>query len=197
MALKAVRGAGFPWGLAEEAAMTARCLSSFNLPGPESLLLYIEGEHGVAPDISSAVWSSQQGNLCPLWTGTTFSDFASELSFPLKMLRVHHPILLLGFIHQASVFLQCGFDIQWHDMKISIFPSMINSSTFSTLPSFANEVTITSRSIDCDISNPTLQFGRDLPISIWRRYESLSFETMVPESDTSRSGAGAGDTDND
>ena len=196
LALKSARGSGFSWGLSEEAAMSVACLSRYNLSGAESLLLYIGSTHGSPPDISDTIWHPTKDTLCPLHAGTALSDFAPTLSFPLRLRSVSHPILLLPFAQQAAIQLDCTFNIEANDTIATITPTNIDSPPTFLQP-IADEVIIRHHPRVSSTTNVSLQSRVVLPVSLYRRYELLSYETMVPISSESRSGAGAGDTDND
>ena len=108
MARKAARGAGYSWGLAEEAGKATRWLSAAGLPGPASLLQLLAAVDRtdfqvVTPRVSAGHCSAEAGTLCPLFTGVALCDGALEFSPPqaLTLSNLSVPLLLLPFIGQV------------------------------------------------------------------------------------------------
>lgn len=93
LALKAARGAGLPWGLAEEAAGAVFWLHQRGLPGISALCGYL--------DICGHDRSGEAA-LCPLETGTALSDGTrpcpvnADDSLDLGFMKA--PLLLLPFV---------------------------------------------------------------------------------------------------
>lgn len=79
-AKKAVRGAGFDWGHAEEAAKAVRLLAAHQLPGAEALAFYLaeRAESGVDAFDGPVVddeWSAADAEvLCPVLSGAVLCD---------------------------------------------------------------------------------------------------------------------------
>ena len=92
LALKAARGAGMSWGLAEETAASVVWLHSRGLPGISALCSYL-GQ-------AAAPKSSEGG--CPIMTGCALFDGMMDVpetsSQTLDLGHVHAPLLLLPFV---------------------------------------------------------------------------------------------------
>ena len=92
LALKAARGAGMSWGLAEETAASVVWLHSRGLPGISALCSYL-GQ-------AAAPQSPERG--CPIMTGCALFDGMMDVpetsSQPLDLGHVHAPLLLLPFV---------------------------------------------------------------------------------------------------
>ena len=92
LALKAARGAGMSWGLAEETAASVVWLHSRGLPGISALCSYL----GQAADPQSP-----EGG-CPIMTGCALIDGMMDVpetsSQPLDLGHLHAPLLLLPFV---------------------------------------------------------------------------------------------------
>ncbi|NNF70737.1 MAG: DUF3726 domain-containing protein [Rhodobacteraceae bacterium] len=110
---RAARGAGYDWGLADEAARAVRWLSARHLPGPEALARLLALQDGA--DISGLVpldvqgnWAGSSGHLCPVGTGATLSDcaFLMDAGHEISMSNVRIPLLLLPFV--ADIACQCS-----------------------------------------------------------------------------------------
>lgn len=83
---KAARGAGFSWGLAEEAAWAVRWLAERNLPGPEALARALTDVDGH----------------CPLGLGVRIAD-DGDLGAVSTVADVAGPLLCVPFLSRATV----------------------------------------------------------------------------------------------
>ena len=92
LALKAARGAGMSWGLAEETAASVVWLHSRGLPGISALCSYLG---------QAAAPQSPEGG-CPIMTGCALFDGMMDVpetsSQTLDLGHVHAPLLLLPFV---------------------------------------------------------------------------------------------------
>lgn len=109
LALKATRGAGLSWGLAEEAAGAVAWLHERGLPGTAALCSYLS----TIADAPS--WHGSRDAACPLLTGSALSDGTiaapSDASETLDLGRVLSPLLLLPFVASlppGTMWLQSG-----------------------------------------------------------------------------------------
>ena len=93
---KAVRGSGFPWGLAEEAATAVTWLQARNLPGVMTLCSYL-GQHNAI-----ATKDGDSSPACPIALGCAISDGVIKLPDSpddcMDLGMVHSPVLLLGVL---------------------------------------------------------------------------------------------------
>ena len=68
MGRKAARGAGYAWGMAEEAGRAARWLAAYRLPGPQRLAALLATCDGLLADYvplnTELPWRSTGGKLC-------------------------------------------------------------------------------------------------------------------------------------
>lgn len=176
---KAARGAGYAWGLAEEAGRAARWLEARALPGAEVLSRLLVAQdgcdyHALRPHTLDAVWQARAEALCPLITGVTLADCGFDP--PPRVGVVREPLLLIPFLHH------CGLT----------YPSL-------------NELKVAA---SIDLSDTPFQRGiiavaevspesRDIDAGIWSTLAQFAHRTYVPATEASRAGAGAGTTDND
>ncbi len=84
LAKKATRGAGYPWGHAEEAGKAVRWLCQNGVDGCAILartLAHFDGRDGASgtPDVTQTPWQSPGDTLCPIIAGTALSDMAPAL----------------------------------------------------------------------------------------------------------------------
>ena len=110
MCKRAARGAGLPWGLAEEAAAASRFLTEVALPGADMLARLLERNDRrpvamLAPMAAEGCWRAVSGRLCPVIAGSVLSDRAAELETGavFEMEEVDLPLLLLPFAAASIV----------------------------------------------------------------------------------------------
>ncbi len=109
LARRATRGAGYDWGLAEEAAFAAGWLCDYGVDGADVLSRYyrrVDGQAVASRMVrawpSGDVWEGDAfGNLplCPLCLGAALSDFGLPSGVDKVVIsKVYAPVLLLPFI---------------------------------------------------------------------------------------------------
>lgn len=205
LSLKAARGAGLSWGMAEEAGYAATWLETRGLDGASTLLalldLYSDGDlASLAPDVDDRSWRARGPHLCPLAAGTALSDFRAlaqaDLSAgPISINNVAYPLLMLPFVHALAVATGTAVDLTSAGGTCAVDPT---GAVRGDMNACAERCDLTL-SIDaaaqgqidpsktpCIIDKETL-----------RRLQDYAMRTTVPASDASRAGAGAATTDND
>jgi hypothetical protein len=101
IAYKATRGAGWPWGLAEEAARASRWLARHGLPW-EWLAHLLEQGEPVPPVLElRRLRPGGPGGLCPLRAGALVAESGRAL-LPLHLEFVKVPLLLLPFVAERA-----------------------------------------------------------------------------------------------
>lgn len=124
MAKRATRGAGYEWGIAEEAGKAIRWLCSFDLNGCEALAQLLKSvEHSsfldMRPTKMDGVWTSNSGVMCPLLAGSTLSDFAFKLKEnPVSMGKTLQPKILIPFVAAGAYQLQSVVTLSWGNLII-------------------------------------------------------------------------------
>ncbi len=109
LARRATRGAGYDWGLAEEATFAAGWLCDYGVDGAAVLSRYyrrVDGQEVASRMVrawpSGDVWEGDAfGNspLCPLCLGAALSDFGLPSGVEKVVIsKVYAPVLLLPFI---------------------------------------------------------------------------------------------------
>ncbi len=98
-AKKAARGAGYSWGVADEAGFAARWLTARGVDGCAALAALLRRMDGVdfnaaKPDMTQDDWAAA-GPLCPLSTGCLMSDLGRR-DYSIGPVAV--PILVLPFV---------------------------------------------------------------------------------------------------
>lgn len=206
MSLKASRGMGLPWGLAEDTGKAMRWLAAEGLPWLQVLLARLDRGAGLAApkvgvDGRSIGPDRPERILCPLSTGSLILDMASQWApADLIILRLADPLLVLPFLAFALRHRNEAATVVWPDTRIMISGGRAVAEESGGL--LLNE---TARVVL--MSSPPGVFGRStarLGIAVddgdWARLDSFAARTYVPEDEVSRRrGAGAGSNldDND
>ena len=206
LAKKAARGAGRPWGVAEEAGKAVRWLVSNGLPGCEALaglLAETDGrpEAERAPVALEGVWTSRAGTLCPLTSGAALNDCAEAIleGTGVEMGQVAHPLLVVPFAGWAAIHLETLVVVSWGDVRIGTDGWAVwiaDSGEVAGGPAPADLSCRVAREIDAPKSTPALR-GAIAP-DVWKRLDAFAHRTYAPATEASRLlGAGAGVSDND
>lgn len=172
LCIKATRGSGCCWGMADEAGWAVRWLSAAGLPGAEAL----------------AAWLRDRDGACPICVGTAVAD--AQSTDHLGPSPMGQPLLVLPFLSRLAkggalkVSMGAGHATVWAtgasvDGALSAVSSVsINEVThFGTIERHAR-VTVDAKAIAI--------------------LQDFAARTYAPATDASREkGAGAGLTDND
>ena len=198
MAAKATRGAGFSWGLAEEAGFAVQWLQLHGGPGVEALARLLE-------------WVEKPGNRCspvrkskeaddaaapfnPLELGTALMD-ANRCGYG-GLGHVCQPLLLVPFIAASAP--KNGCRVIWNGSSISLGPDCFFSTADreALMPDTASCV-LNAMDGEPPASVRHLRVPEKESPAI-ERLGSFAARTLAPATDASRmAGAGAGLTDND
>lgn len=185
---KATRGAGFSWGIAEDAGKTVRWLSSWNLPGATALAAYLhDRKDATGPDDPTLPdWSSSK-SLCPLVCGTLISDLGG-VSADQRLHRVAWPILLFSpWVQDMSIL--------WDNTSITLDGDVTVNGT--PLTSWASTVSITRKHNVTGKPNERVSRA-DLAAEDLTLLVDFASRTYAPETEASKhAGAGAGPGDED
>jgi Protein of unknown function (DUF3726) len=198
--LKAARGAGMEWGLAEEAAQAARFLARLGLPFEVPFVfLLASGAWRTHPILDGMVLRPNAADawLCPIRAGAYLSDLGEEA--PTIIERVLSPMLLLPFAARRSA----SVALAWGKLNVRLDSPMValaSTDACALTAGHAEEVTVTASEGSCDDKNlrPLPIGGTTVDETSWAKLQSYEAMTYVPASAKSRlSGAGAGAIDND
>lgn len=206
---RAARGAGLPWGLAEEAGKASRWLAERGLPGVELLVRLLTANDGrayadMAPVISGDLWCAATGDLCPLCCGAALSDRIDvlECGENISLSAVAYPLLLAPFLHRPWRSEDASCELRWPDVCVSIFSSGVDIECADDSSPFSEREEVVEVSgggnRNTRPSRRPRVAGVRTPRSVWDALDALAKRTYVPASEESRTrGAGAGRTDND
>lgn len=198
-AKRAARGAGYSWGLAEEASKATRWLCTQGLDGAAELAHVLEADivenpalH--RPKIIEGVWEGE-AVLCPLAVGALLSDCAEHLkNSPIEMRNVAVPSMLLPFAARVARRLGQTVSINCEEAKGETEGVSLKQSC--AFPAHAALVTVTLTTTTLAPSAPR---SRALPAKeSWNTLNQFAHRTYAPATEESRKlGAGAGLSDND
>lgn len=199
IAKKAARGAGYSWGLAEEAAKATRWLCAQGIDG-SAVLARLLG-HGHASDLAahtpgdlSVPWGAQN-DLCALISGAALSDRANGLtSGNITLKNVTEPAMLLPFAAQAARQINATVTLNCDD--VTAVTNGTGISVFGDFPTSASEVTVSVSGALTDVQPLKTRATPDP--DDWAKLNRFAHLTYAPATEESRLlGAGAGLSDND
>lgn len=174
LAVKAARGAGHPWGIAEEAGWAVRWLARRRLPGAEAL-----ARHLGAPD----------GGACPIVLGAYLAD-AGTLTDP-ALADVAEPLLLVPFLARAA---PAGLRVAIGDHTFRV--SAQGTDLTGPLPR-RGPIDLRPDHTALEAPEPSHRVQAIAP-EAFATLQALAARTYAPATDASRAkGAGAGLVDND
>jgi len=207
LCMKAARGAGMSWGLAEEAGYAAAWLVQRGFDGPRYLkehLAHAQGRDWAhhRPTVTPDAWQAPSGKaLCPVTLGAALCDHADLPGGPLsgdtiRIDTVDHPALLLPFLATIAVSGDSLTDIAWEDGAVCIGgePSAL-APAIAAFEGRRMPLSLTARPGKVQ-AVPDADTPRIAAATI-AALNDLAMLTTVPASDASRAGAGstAGDDD--
>ena len=206
MGKRAARGAGLPWGLAEEAGKAARWLTARGLPGPEQLAEILTRNDGkdydeLAPVSVEGVWQAPSGRLCPLAAGAALCDRAAEIAAGQEIAfgPTAQPLLLAPYAAGAAKITGDAVELSWPG-AVLVFTSegvSIEGERAAVTARSAESVSC-RRSENAEVASPGSATGRMVDAETWSRLNAFAQRTFAPATEASRlSGAGAGLVDSD
>ncbi len=203
LVLKAYRGAGFSWGMAQEAGNAAAWMSMYGLPGIAQfaqLLPVIDGKRNseIVPLMHvPGEWRNPTGVLCPVVAGTAFTDGDYDLSGSgLMLANVLQPLILLPFVSQSDQSVELVINNNTYICGSKIC-ACIAGNTENAASASCTSVTIRHSTQLPDNSLAFSQRALVNPADV-DLLSTYAHRTYVPASEASRlAGAGAGLLDND
>jgi len=200
---RAARGAGLPWGLAEEAANAVRWLCAFDLPGPRLLADRLERFDGqplgeLTPLALDGPWRGGSGSLCPLITGATLSDWARpfEAQQRIELHDLRYPLLCCAFVADVAHALGRRIRIEWAGVSLSMDGGglVVQGDRGHLDHDHAERVRccLVPAGLPLQISSPRIRASVDP--AAWARLAMFAERTYAPATEASRRlGAGGAD----
>ncbi|RMH40079.1 MAG: DUF3726 domain-containing protein [Alphaproteobacteria bacterium] len=201
VARKAARGAGYSWGMAEEAGRAARWLCAAGLDGAGLLAEALAAADGTDPaELAPRAlddWRGPSGRLCPLMAGAALSDavaFWKETG--VTMAGVTVPALVLPFAAMAARASGANVTVRWADVTAVTDGRALSLCGAANLPTGPADVSVSAGGA---MTAPLAARTRATPrAEDWAALNALAARTYAPATEESRmKGAGAGLTDND
>jgi hypothetical protein len=120
------------------------------------------------------------------------------LAFPAS----RHPVLLMPSLATTARLIGCGIELQYAGGTWSVSPDQAAESVLIAALGHHSIASLRCRALEpralVPFMSPTLMYRLDIDPARWQRLQNLSYRTYVPASERSRrSGAGAGNIDND
>ena len=197
MAKKAARGAGYTWGMAEEAGAAVRWLSRYGLDGCAALVeLFdkVDGEDdSFRPNTVKPVWIAESGTVCSLAAGVALADHADRLKeLRTRIAGAVSPILLLPFCADAA-------RLAGKTVQISSDGGVMATDGISVSGSGLGGCGDVDILFGADLGPHRPTANRAAPSAEnWAKLSAYAERTYAPATEASRlKGAGAGINDND
>jgi Protein of unknown function (DUF3726) len=198
--LKAARGAGMAWGLAEEAAQAARWLAARRLDFEPLFVLLFETEawrFDIRLDSRSLSPLAAGGCACPIRAGACLSDLDDML--PVRIERPLCPLLLAPFAARSNK----SLELAWKGATLRF-----NAGGVASPPRQAPALHVASAEAAelrlagaADASAALLtprEGGLAINVAAWSKLQNFEAKTYVPASlESQLRGAGAALSDND
>ena len=195
LATKAARGAGMPWGLADETGGAVSWLQARSLPGLAALCEYLKWRRNG----SVTRWPNRPTSgafYCPIALGTAYIDGVLPATITIESIR--EPVLMLPFIAKRNTD---------QPMQVDLGGMSIHLSEDGVFSPYLDTALLISQA-NCTI-NHTTGTAAMTPYELTQRVPSYFFgcvtvldefakKTYAPATNESRmAGAGAGLNDND
>lgn len=207
LCMKAARGAGMSWGLAEEAGYAAAWLVQHGVDGPGQLHAHLAQAEGrswtdICPQVAPGIWQAPVGRaLCPIALGATLCDYADlpeglVAGARIRIGRVDHPALLIPFLAEISAHSGILFDLEWEGGSAPVRgdPETLKATVMAI---GAGQPALVISGRPGTPAPATLAPAPKISAATIAALNALAMRTTVPASDASRAGAGASLTDND
>lgn len=181
---RAARGAGLPWGLADEAGKAVRWLEAHGLPGSVEMVNTLEATGETGTEIAKGASFCDQIDRFDADAGQTLGS-------------VNHPLLILPFIALAAR--ELPFAVQVHcGRDVVVCDGASVGSEAALLIGKHGAPVVVSKTSEAVVSPLSRQSRASVSADVKARFEDLASRTYAPATEASRLlGAGAGDSDND
>jgi len=203
---RAARGAGLPWGLAEEAGKATRWLMTYGFPGLEILQDILEYNDSLRDDdrlpvSMEGVWQAPKGILCPIVAGAILCDRAAEITneHGIKFGSTLQPLALAPFVATAARISGGVFELNWDEVAMVIGASEVSATNRGADLTKHATGSVRCRRVQQVVTDPVKRMTNcTVDAQVWARLNDYAYRTFAPASEASRlAGAGAGLTDND
>jgi len=199
-ARKAARGAGYHWGLADAAGQAVRMLCAAGLDGCAAAARLLESAAMPGPpEQVNGVWEPAAHRICPITAGASLVDLARTLpETGTSLLAVAEPLLILPACADIARLRSEPVTLSWQDGIICIGPEGLPdlASIEKLEQTHVAHLTLHPGGND---QPPAARVTRAAPKpEVWDTLLRFAARTYAPATEASRrTGAGAGQSDND
>ncbi|MGK7653779.1 DUF3726 domain-containing protein [Roseovarius sp. B08] len=203
---KATRGAGYAWGLAEEAGRAARWTCAAGWPGALALADVLTRNDGapaasLGPQALGETWTASGGLLCPIATGATLCDLAADWAAGRTVTTgpVAWPLLLVPYMVWAADRTGAPLSLHWQGCTITRGDGKTRLDDPGAALDCAQTDTVHLAAAEARHGTMLTRLYRATPMpQAIAILETFAQRTYAPETEASRlTGAGAGLSDND
>lgn len=191
LAKRASRGAGYSWGLAEEAGVAVRWLSYFGLDGPlqlAMLLSAVDGRDlsGFRPTSLTGPWEGSSDSMCALASGATLSDCAQRIKNEddIVLHNVLNPALLSAFAGHVARQIGAPVELTWDQSRIVTDGHNLSVEGLDEAQTTAAAVTCRKSASKID-GLPHLRRAEITPDTL-KQLNAFAHRTYVPATEESR-----------
>ncbi|KRW96234.1 DUF3726 domain-containing protein [Paracoccus sp. MKU1] len=206
LCLKAARGAGMSWGLAEEAAFAAGWLGAHGIDGAGALLRHLDAVGAakfdqLRPWPQPGYWrAASDGVLCPICLGSALLDHAGladgPFAAPVQTDAASQPVLLAPFLAEAGARLGGAISLSCAGLALSLGAGQPDTQALAALAGIATAPVRLAPSAFAPCPSMPMQPAAVSTATI-ATLEAYALRITVPATEASRRGAGAGSNDND
>lgn len=202
LVLKACRGAGYSWGLSQDAGRAASWLAVRGLPSADLFAAFLHQIDATDPIAIAPRGLSPKVNddspRCPIATGALISDYGLSVDESINVGSVYAPAILIPFVASCAKTAGIGLCMRCDRTETTFCSDGQLISSAEEIDAFT-VATVSITRLDAPDELPVQAEHRRALVAETKLQilESLAHRTYVEASDQSRSGAGAGLTDND
>ena len=207
----AAKGAGYPWGLADEVYRSVYWLARYNFPAPAilaNLLNEIDKLGKITqamPIIANNHYKPNSEFICPVMFGCALTDRVSDLneSTSISFRELRFPLLSLPFAAEVASAIERVGVLEFGAHRVHVDNRYLRLSP-SDIASIKNAVSgelhfVQPEDIDFQSTEQlTVKNRVNISTDVWQSLDEWAHRTYAPATEASRlSGAGAGVLDND
>lgn len=206
LCMKAARGAGMEWGLAEEAGFSVGWLWAHGVDGTQVLLDHLltlqtlSGQNRSLMIMKGSWQGQEEAKLCPIFLGAALSDYLGlpeglVMSGRLMVGPVSQPLLLLPFLASIAKRLNRSVHLAGQGAYVTTTPS--GGMVYFAIEQISEQNMFEISLIDSEFYDIFAVKKMAVKNTILSRLNDFALKTTVAVSDQSRADAGAGIEEND
>lgn len=179
---KAARGAGLPWGYAEDAGFAARYLAEFGLDDGVSFSLLLD----------------QFSPESVLIKALTLCDLERDFEAEIILDEIENPLFFLPFLTLALGGSKITLHVSWDGAEFVLDADHLWCAAYSKQDRAPQQRVVIKQCEALEIPAERKQFRLNIDALVMQRLQAFAHVTYAPATEESRAaGAGAGLNDND